>query len=66
MGNNLMVEIGVDKINGKALDSEINSLLNVQYQRTVILLRDNIDLLHKLVQALLVKKLYIAMKFMHW
>lgn len=55
MGNNLMVALEEDSLDKNTLNKEINSILDTQYQRTVQLLKDNIDKLHKLAQALLEK-----------
>jgi cell division protease FtsH len=56
MGNNLMVALEEDSIDKTTLNNEINEILNVQYQRTIKLLKDNFDKLHKLAEALLEKE----------
>ena len=56
MGDHLMVVTGNDQMDSKDLAHEVNALLDLQYQRTVTLLRDNIDKLHVLALALLEKE----------
>lgn len=56
MSNNLMVETGNDKMDRKDLAHQVNQILDAQYQRTLKLLRDNIDKLHVLAAALFEKE----------
>lgn len=56
MGDNLIVETDGNKIDAKDLASQVNKILDEQYQRTLKLLRDNIDKLHVLAAALLEKE----------
>ncbi len=60
MGNNLIVAVDEDLIDKQELNKEINNMLTVQYQRTVQLLKNNIEKLHKLAQALLEKETLYA------
>lgn len=56
MGNGLAVESTNTHLNSKALISDVNTILQTQYNRTKQLLIDNIDKLHILAKALLEKE----------
>ena len=57
MGNNLRsTQSNKDALNTPEVTKEINALLDTEYQRTLKILRENIDLLHIVAQALLEKQ----------